>query len=108
MTYATRKKIPDDIRIAGLSWKIKVCLCDDTGYFNAKKRIIKIDNESDLERQWEILLHEIQEIIMVERGFCFKSYPNGFRDSSSKCFLMSHNDFRSMSKDFADAIRQIL
>ena len=99
------KQLPKTIQIVGLEWTIKTCEVESLGKLRCLDRVIEIDNRCDLDRQWQIFIHEVQEVIMIERGFCFESYPDG---DISRHFHMTHSEFRSMGKDFADAIKQLL
>ncbi len=101
------RELPETIRIVGMSWTITLCHENEFGRFDCKTRSIFIDHTSDVQRQWQILIHEIQEIIMVERGFCYKPYLDTCM-TDDRMFVMNHKEFRSLGKDFADVFRQLL
>lgn len=97
-------KFPKSIIIGGIKWQIvfaKVC----GGEFRWKEHLIKIDRSYSDERKFQVLIHEICEVITVNNAMryqkCFSEVHNG-----DYLFSFDHDRFEIFADELAGVLKQ--
>ena len=95
--------IPSSVIISGAEWDIKLNPKDGGGYFNGAKFEIGIGTKHKKDVPM-ILLHEIIEAIITDRGHRYKI----FHETNEKLlFCFNHAEFENIVRDIALALRDV-
>jgi hypothetical protein len=97
-------KIPKKVVICGAEWRIIQTKKKIGGFFRSRDKIIKVNVGSKYIK--EILLHEILEAIMANRGLRYDRY--GIEMQEDLKFVFSHTEFEQMVRDIAMALKDML
>lgn len=97
-------KIPNKIFICGSEWRIIQTKKKIGGFFRSRDKIIKVNASSKYIN--EILLHEILEAIMANRGMRYDKY--GLELQQDFKFVFNHDEFEQMMRDVAMALKDML
>ena len=99
-------KIPKTLIIGGINWTIEQTKING-GCFYWGKHLIQIDKKASSERKFNILFHEISEVVMVN---CFMRFQKPLADLASGDYLFSfnHDSFEIFCDELAGIIRQII
>ena len=97
-------KLPRTIQVCGMTYPVRTDKTSyDGGGSTSEPHIMVGTKSKNDERKWEILLHEVMEIVACERGY---RYGGGLSDGS--VFVMTHKEFENFSQDIAAAIRPMV
>lgn len=97
-------KIPKKIFICGSEWRIIQTKKRIGGLFRSRDKIIKVNSSSKYIN--EILLHEIIEAIMANRGLRYDNFGMELQEDFK--FVFNHTEFELMVRDVSMALRDML
>lgn len=100
-------KIPKKLNICGLTFDVDLRKDLMGSSFDCVKQKITL-GAKDLTKE-ELLddfVHEVIEVILVERGHRYSSYLD-FQDTEGTLFIFSHKDYGNVARDISFVLRQI-
>ena len=77
------------------------------GQFHTKTKEIHIGTKCSKQDMLETLLHEIAEVILVERNIRY-AQEKGVTENGDYMFVMNHDSFEMFIKDLTLAVQEIL
>jgi len=99
-------KLPCSLIIGGVTWKVILDKKTSGGSFYWHEHIIKIDKSYDYERRFQVLIHEICEIIMVNNMMRWNKVTGGV-GNGNYLFSFDHDRFEIFTDELAGVMRQI-
>lgn len=99
-------KFPKSLIIGGVKWKIVFDRKITGGEFRWHNHIIKIEAKYSDERKWQVLIHEIAEVIMVNNTMRFQKNFTHI-GNGDYLFNFDHDRFEIFTDELAGILRQI-
>src|SRR3990167_6534858 len=100
-------KFPKSLIIGGIKWKIIIDPKVSGGEFSWQKHTIKIEKKYSDERKWQVLIHEICEIIMVNNTMRYqKNFV--YISNGDYLFAFDHDRFEIFTNELAGIIKQMM
>ena len=100
-------KLPKLLVIGGVKWKIVSDLRTSGGSFVWHDHIIKIEKRISWERQFNILIHEICEVIMVNNIMRYQKCFYGQPHNGDYLFSFNHDSFEIFTDELSGILKQI-
>lgn len=97
-------KLPKELSILGNKWKIVEDKESNGGSFKSSDREMIIGMQYP-NYQWCILMHEVLEVILVNRGKRYDRYDVDTNDG--RMFVMSHAEFCNVADDLAATMEDL-
>ena len=92
-------RLPKAVQIAGITYKVEKKQDGDGGSFNIAKQLITVGVKTQRDdRIFQIFLHEVFEVLLIERRLRLTNSDNQF------CFILSHQDMENFAGDIATVI----
>ena len=99
-------KLPKTLQICGKTYKITTNNKVGGAWFSCNKQMIELGTRDSKERQLASLIHEIMEIVMVEREYRFQTSVLE-PENGDYMFVFCHKGYEIIAEDVANVIRQI-
>ena len=100
-------KLPKLLVIGGVKWKIVSDLRTSGGSFVWHDHVIKIEKRISWERQFNILVHEICEVIMVNNIMRYQKCFYGQPHNGDYLFSFNHDGFEIFTDELSGILKQI-
>lgn len=98
---------PKTLIIGGVKWEIILDPKVNGGEFYWETHIIKIRKQYSNERKFEVLIHEICEVIMVNNVMRYKKCIDQ-TSNSDYLFSFNHDSFEIYTNELAGIIKQFM
>lgn len=100
-------KIPKSLIIGGVKWKILMIPKMSGGFFSWHDHTIKISRNHTEERRFQVLVHEIVEVIMVNNVMRFQKNFNQVANGDY-LFSFNHDQFETATDEMAGVLKQFM
>lgn len=100
-------RFPKSVFIAGVDYKIAFDEKVRGGEFYWFKHLIKIEKGMSNERKFCVLIHEICEIVMIEKFMRFQKGIDGAVHNGDYMFIFNHDKFEDFTNDLAGIVRKM-
>jgi hypothetical protein len=97
-------RLPKKVFITGRMWNIKRSSVSSGAEFNSNEAEITI-GKCGKDQDFEMLLHEVLEAIIQDRGHRYHLYCDG--QNEKLMFIMNHAQFNNVVQDLTAALRPI-
>ena len=101
-------KIPKSLLICGVKYSIIFDKKILGGAFWWHKHIIKIEKAMSFERRFNILIHEVCEIIMVSNIMRYQKCLEGDTHNGDYIFSFDHDRFEIFTEELGGVLKQII
>lgn len=102
------KKIKDKLIISGKTYSIKFDPKLAGGWFQNLNQTIIVGTKPPISKEgiWEVLLHEVCEVILAEREMRYHLYSKP--ENGDYLFSFTHKEFQQFIKDLYLALKPLL
>ena len=101
------KRLPKTIIIGGTRWKIVLDRRTTGCSFVWHDHTIRVEKRISWERQFNILVHEICEVIMVNNMLRFRKCTEGEAENGDYLFSFNHDSFEIFTDELSGILKQI-
>jgi hypothetical protein len=99
--------IPKHLIIGGVKWRIILDKKLSGGAFGWHSHTIRIEKKISSERKFNILIHEICEIIMVNNMLRFRKCTEGEAENGDYLFSYNHDGFENFTDELSGILKQL-
>ena len=100
-------KFPKFLIIGGVKWKIVFDKKVFGGEFRWQNHTIKIERKYSDERKFQVLIHEIAEVIMVNNSMRYQPNYNNVHNADY-LFNFNHKEFEIFTDELAGILKQFI
>jgi len=101
-------KFPKTLLIGGVNWKVIIDKKINGGAFWWHTHTIKIEKTLTQERKFNILIHEICEIIMVNNIMRYQKGLDGEKSNGDYIFSFDHDRFMIFTEELSGILKQFI
>jgi len=96
-------RLPQNVIIAGRTWKVVHDKDISGGRFDSKPGIIKIGSLQSKDEETQVFIHEVLEAILAMKNHRYENYQD-----ENYMFVFNHRDFLNICRDLTLALKGIL
>lgn len=101
-------KLPTTLTIGGVCWKIQACRIENGGEFRWDKHTIKINKDYTPARQFEVLIHEVAEVIMTNNMMRYGKCLSGMNANGDYLFSFNHDSFEIFTNELGGIMNELM